>query len=216
MMMNRTCGFSWRNGMQWILVTALFLSLGSSVGCLGRSPGVEHFVLGSAAGDSAATATESTATLSDLAIVVGPVRLPPYLDRPQLARLESGGEIELDEFTRWLGGFEDNFLRALALDVASRTGSIKVTNHPSKAPFPADVHVKLHIDDLVSVDGSALRVRIRWALVRAGAEAPATLFSMDSSIPLASSSNRSIVVAYDAAVTELGRRIVAALAADEG
>jgi len=211
MMMNRTCGFWGRRAMQSILIAALFLSVGSSVGCLGRSPGVEHFVLGSAAGESVATAE----TRSDLAIVVGPVRLPPYLDRPQLARLESGGEIELDEFTRWLGGFEDNFLRALALDVASRTGSIKVTTHPSKAPFPADVHIKLHIDDLVSVDGAALRVRIRWALVRAGAESPATLFSMESSIPLTSSSNRSIVVAYDAAVTELGRRIVAALDAGE-
>ena len=212
MMMKRTCGVSGRNGMQSILIATFLLSLVSGMGCLGRSPAVEHFVLGSAAGNSAASAAE----LSDLAIVIGPVRLPPYLDRPQMARLATGGEIELDEFSRWLGGFEDNFLRALALDVAARSGSIKVTTNPSKAPFPTDVHVKLHVDDLVSVDGSALRVRIRWALVRSGAESPARLFSMESSIPLASSSSQSIVAAYDAAIAEIGRRIVAALSEGEG
>ena len=45
---------------------------------------------------------EQARRLADVAVLVGPVRLPSYLERAQMARLESGGEIELDEFNRWL------------------------------------------------------------------------------------------------------------------
>ena len=207
MMASRMQGLSWRTGMRSLLLLVLLSTVMSSVACLGRSPNVEHYVLGSSASSSAATASG----LAELAIVIGPVRLPAYLDRPQVARLETGGEIELDEFSRWLGGFEENFLRALALDVAARTDSIRVTTHPSKAPFPADVRVRLHVDDLVTENGSSLRVRIRWALIRSGVDGPPTLAMMETSIPLTSSSSSAIVAAYDKAIEELGRRIVARL-----
>ena len=183
------------------------LILAMSFGCLGRSPVSEHFVLGSGASPTA----QSGGDLSNLAIVIGPVRLPSYLDRPQLARLEAGGEIELDQFARWLGGFEDNFLRALSLDVAGRTDSIRVTTHPSKFPFPADVRVRLHVDDLVAVGGEALRVRIRWAMIRPGSEEAPDVFLMEESVPLASDSNLALVAAYDAVLSELGARITKAL-----
>ena len=78
-----------------------------SAGCLGRSPAADHFVLGS----NGLLSLDRRAP--DLAVLIGPVRLPAYLDRPQMARLHSGGEVELDEYARWLGGFETNFLRAV-------------------------------------------------------------------------------------------------------
>lgn len=215
MPMKQTTPTIWiRRGQLWhkaVLGMGL-LVLATSFGCLGRSPVAEHFVLGMGAVPGAQSpATGVEAGLSDLAIVIGPVRLPGYLDRPQLARLEAGGAVELDEFSRWLGGFEDNFLRAISLDVARRTDSIRVTTYPSKAPFPADVRVKLHVDDLIAEGRSSLRVRIRWAIVRAGSDEAPELFLMEESVPLAGKSNLELVAAYDAVLSELGARITAAL-----
>ena len=189
-----------------MLVFVVALTAASSVGCIGRSPAVEHFILGSGAVPDASLDSGSA-----VSILIGPVRLPAYLDRPQHARLRASGQVELDEFTRWLGGFEKNFLRGLELEVARQTGSARVSTHPAKAPFPFDVKVRLHIDDLVVVDGQTLRVRIRWAMVRTGSETPAELYAMDESIALASDSNEAVVAAHDAVLADLAGRIVAAI-----
>ena len=149
----------------------------------------------------------------ELSMLIGPVRLPAYLDRPQFARIEGRGGVELDEFARWLGGFEENFLRALSLDLAQRTGSIRITTHPSKAPFPFDAHLRLHIDDLV-VDGDALRVRIRFALIRSAEGAAPVLDVVETRIPLAGTSNTDIVAAHDTAIAALAERVIAALEAN--
>ncbi len=173
-------------------------------GCLGRSPGVEHFVLA-----SQGPAKIGDAGLSAPAVLVGPVRLPAYLDRPQVARLGAGGSISLDEYTRWLGGFEENFLRAISFEVARQTNSSRVVAHPSKAPFEFDARVRLHVDDLVVVEGRTLRVRIRWVIAVAGAEDGLHVFEEDR--PLADASNASIVAAHDAALAALAGEIAEAV-----
>lgn len=174
-------------------------------GCLGRSPNPEHFVLASdVQGEIGAAAPEA-------ALLIGPVRLPAYLDRPQIARLARPGEVGLDEFGRWLGGFEENFLRAVSLQVARKTGSIRVSTHPSKAPFPFDAQVRLHVDDMIVVEGSRLRVRIRFALVPKATGGTPILQVFEESFPLAGRSNLAVVAAHDAALEALSRRVVDAL-----
>ena len=130
-----------------------------STGCLGRSPQVRYFMLGTGAVEAA------EAGAPDVSVLVGPVRLPAYLARPEFARLAKDGEIELDASDRWLGSFEESFLRATSLGVAKRLGSGEVVTHPSKAPFPIEYTVRLHVDDLIVEAGGEMRVRIRWALV---------------------------------------------------
>ena len=123
-------------------------------GCLGRSPAVRHFVLG---------VSHSSVAMSrapDVAVLVGPVRLPAYLERPQIARLASGGEVALDEFSRWLGGFEENFVRAVSLGLARELGSDRVVESPSRAPFPIDYQIRFHVDEMILERGKTLRVRV--------------------------------------------------------
>jgi uncharacterized lipoprotein YmbA len=181
-----------------VLVIAL-LGLGS--GCLSRSPDVRHFVLGTT------HSTDTSARAPEMALLIGPVRLPAYLERPQIATLEDGGEVELDEFNRWLGGFEENFLRALSLGLAQELGSDRVVAGRSKAPFEIDYQVRLHIDDMIVVEGSGLRVRVRWGLISLKTEAAPQLFVMDELVALAGSSQKDLVRAHEAAVMELVRRI---------
>ena len=186
------------------LLTAVSISGG---GCLGRSPGVRHFMLGT---------LESTSTLAragDMAVLVGPVRLPAYLDRSQIAMLEGGGEISLNEFNRWLGGFEENFLRALSLGLARELGSTKIVVAPSKAPFEIGYQIRLHVDDLIFEDDGGLRVRVRWALIPIAEEGAPGLFVMDEFIPVDANSVESVVAAHEDALTDLVRRIADTLIA---
>lgn len=170
------------------------------MGCLGRSPGVDHYMLGTSEGPSGAAGSSTV----DVALLVGPVRLPAYLERPQIARLEPRGEIELDEFSRWLGGFEENLLRSLSLGLARELGSIRVVSYPSKPPFALDYHVRLHVDDLVLVaQQGVLRTRIRWALASDDASEAAGLFLFEESRPVVDGSMQGLVETHAAALDEL-------------
>ena len=179
-------------------------------GCLGRSPEVERYMLGAPAAASPSRSADSSA--SGVAILVGPVVLPAYLERSQLARLEDGGEIELDEFSRWLGGFEKNFLRGISLGLARELDSVKVVPSPSSAPFPLDYRIRLHVDDLVFVaPRNVLRVRIRWALIAEESESPARLFLLETEIPVEAGGNAGLVRAHEAAIARLVSEIAQAV-----
>lgn len=203
-----------RRAGAWLAV-ALVGGLGMA--CLGRSPEVEHYMLGT--GSPASSRASSPASVARgavaPAVLVGPVRLPAYLERPQLARLESGGGIELDEFHRWLGGFEQNFLRSLALGLARRLDSVKIVAHPSKAPFPIEHRVRLHVDDLIATPAGTLRVRIRWALIdeaRGGDASPPPLLALfERELPIEGDSAVALVAAHDRAVEALVEDVAAAL-----
>lgn len=192
--------------------SAALLVMAASIfcqGCLGRSPEVRHFILGTSAPASAVARSSQTAVL------IGPVRLPAYLDRSQIATLEGSSEVGLDEFNRWLGGFGDNLLRALSLGLARELGSTRVVASPSKAPFAIDYQVRLHVDDLILETGVGLRVRVRWALVPLREQAALGFFLLDEIIPVDGNSIEDIVRAHEVALTELVRRIANELEARE-
>jgi len=172
------------------------------VGCLGRSPDVRHFVLGES--DSPVTVERA----SKVTVLVGPVRLPAYLERSQIVTLGEDGEIFLDEFNRWLGGFEENLVRAISLGLARELGSDGVVAAPSEAPFPFDYQVRLHVDDLILETTGVLRIRVRWALSSKSGDAAPALFVMDERLPSADGTSAAATVrAHDAALRELVRRI---------
>jgi uncharacterized lipoprotein YmbA len=188
-----------------MLRTGLGLMFGLLLsGCLGRSPTVEHFMLGKIDGPPQVSSSDEPG----LAVLVGPVKLPAYLERPQIARLEENGEVELEEFSRWLGGFEENFLRSTSLGLARKLDSIKVVVPPSSPPFSLDYRVRFHVDDFVFVtDRDVLRARIRWALISEGKESAPQLFLMEVSQPVEDGSSASLVEAHEVVIAELVSRI---------
>jgi uncharacterized lipoprotein YmbA len=197
----------------YTVLALVFVAALASTGCLGRSPQVHFFMLGTGAVEPAEVGAP------DVSVLVGPVRLPAYLARPELARLANDGEIELDARNRWLGSFSESFLRATSLGVAKRLGSSQVVTHPSTAPFPIEYTVRLHIDDLIALAGGEMRVRIRWALVGPAGrgtdplDGPPTtrLFTFEERRTGVGASPEALVRAHEAVLAELATRIAAAI-----
>ncbi|MBY0398765.1 ABC-type transport auxiliary lipoprotein family protein [Myxococcota bacterium] len=213
-------GMAMRTRKRSALVVLAALAASITTGCLGRSPEVHHYMLGTLAGADAPAPLEPG--LPEVSILVGPVRLPAYLDRSELARLSPSGEVELDAQHRWLGSFESNCLRAISLGLARRLGSTRVVTHPSKAPFPIEYSVRLHIDDLVVESGGAMRVRIRWALIGPAGRGtgplegpPARLFSFEQRRDGVGASPQDRVRAHEAVLDELAGRIASEIVAAE-
>lgn len=193
--------------MGLILLAALLLGLG----CLGRSPSVRLFTLGTL------SPLEAESRAPNLAVLIGPVRLPAYLERPQIARLKRFGEIQLDEFNRWVGGFEKNLIRAVETGVRNQLGSDRVVGYPSGAPFPFDRQVRIHVDEMIVDSENNLRARIRWAVLMPGEESAAgrgMTSLLDESLPVRDRSVEALVEAHDAILSKMAQRIADQLAPD--
>jgi uncharacterized lipoprotein YmbA len=189
-----------RTALLLLLVTTV-AAAGVSSGCLGRSPEPRLFTLGS-------TPRPAGAPLdSEIAVLVGPVRFPRYLERPQRVRRLEGGELDLDEFNRWAGGFEQNVVRALALDVADRLRSDRVVAHPSDPPFDLAYRVRIHFDELVLGPDDVLRMRARWSIRSGRSDDPPRIGRSDLDRPVDGSSMQALVAAHDDAIAALGEAL---------
>ena len=55
----------------------------------------------------------------NLIIVIGPVQVPDYLNRPQIVTRAGKNELKFSEFDRWAGSLEWNTTRVLVEDISS-------------------------------------------------------------------------------------------------
>jgi uncharacterized lipoprotein YmbA len=53
-------------------------------------------------------------------VAVGPVRIPDYLDRPQIVTRSGQNEFRLAEFDRWAGSIENDIVRVLTEDISAQ------------------------------------------------------------------------------------------------
>ncbi len=118
-----------------MLGLALLLG-GCSIG--GKSKPANFYVLTGLPEDTQPIAQAGNATVG-----IGQVKIPNFLDRPQIVTLVAANQIALSEFDRWGESFQAGVTRVLREDVAIYLGSNEVAAFPWLQPFPKDfvVHV---------------------------------------------------------------------------
>jgi uncharacterized lipoprotein YmbA len=80
------------------------------------TPPARFYVLSALPGGEAASPV--AAAERGLAIGIGPVTFPKYLDRPQIVTSTSPYALNMAEFDRWAEPLESNFVRVLAENLA--------------------------------------------------------------------------------------------------
>ncbi len=179
-----------------------------SAGCLGTSPGVALYTM---SGVSAAPITSETAKL---ALGVGPIRVPRYLDRPELVTRPGGStsRLEVDDFSRWAGGFSSNVLSALGENLGARLGTQRVVVYPGEAAFPLDYRVAVDFLAFEGVGGDALVLRANWVIRAPGSEAGP--WSGQSAIrsAIANAGREGLVAAHNEALDRLADAIASRIA----
>jgi uncharacterized protein len=98
------------------------------------------------------------------AIVVGPVRLPSHLERPQIATRTGKNELHLAEFDRWAEPLEENLARVVAEGLSSLVGSGNVAVFPWRGGT-ADYQVTVDVTRFEgTLDGTAT-IGGRWTVL---------------------------------------------------
>ena len=104
---------------------------------------VSKFYLLTPTADSAAqtaAAPSAPSTTGEFTIGLGPIKLPPYLDRPEIVTRAAPNRLELSKEDRWGESIQNGFTRALERNLAAQTGAAIVV-----FPWYSTVHIDMQV-----------------------------------------------------------------------
>ena len=102
------------------------------------------------------------ATLPQVAIGIGPIRLPEYLDRRNIIVRNSRNEFELAEISQWAEPMADTFARVLADNLSVLPGH--PSNHPVpwRSSMPIDYQLTIQVAQFDGMLGEQAFLRAHW------------------------------------------------------
>jgi hypothetical protein len=146
-----------------VIYWALVLVLG---GCSPFGTGTRHqtenYVLNSLFSEE--TPPQPVADLSDIGILVGPIRMAMYLDRSDVLIRNSRNEVEIAEFASWAGPLRENFSRVLAENLSLWLNTKKVAIFPGTKLRLFDYSIHMNVTRFDGRPGDKTHLRARWAI----------------------------------------------------
>jgi uncharacterized protein len=143
-----------------ILILAVLSAGGCSLLTPGPQPKTRFYMLSSPA--SSGRAVQPLATLPDVALGIGPIRLPEYLDRRNIIVRNSGNELELAEDSQWAEPMGDTVSRVLADNLSVLLGTHRITQFPWRSSMPVDYQLTIQVAQFDGVPGEQVVLRAQW------------------------------------------------------
>lgn len=193
----------WRSGIA-ALLTMLLLA-----GCA-HSPNVDFYVLSADArpqGD-----TGAAANCGSQAISVGPVSWPRYLDQPRIVTRTGSSRMHMDEFNRWGGSLEDDFVRTVIKNISGLLRSELVVNYRRSEHFAPVYRVEISVHQFDGQLGGDVTLDVKWSIIAESSGELAMVKTSTIQKGAAGSDYAALVNASSMAVAQLSDEIAAQLA----
>lgn len=173
-------------------------------GCFGGGPAPSFYTLSEASGPAAG---EPIAALPELGLVVGPVEIPRYLDRPEIVSRDGANELVVADAHRWGGSLRNDILRVVADDLGRLLGTPRIAIYPNEPRFPATFRILLDIREFGGVSGQGVVLRVRWTIARVSDGSAAFVADSRFEQSVASASMADQVAAQSAVLGTLIRQV---------
>ena len=148
-----------RLSMLVLLIAGICLS-----GCLATTaPGTRFYVL------SAVDADENLPLPGGLnrplSVQILSLRLPQYLERPQIVTRTGGHRLVLGEFDQWGGNLKKNMIRVMAENLSRLLATAHVAMPPFRPPAPADFRLAVEVIRFEKGADGRVRLSAQWHLL---------------------------------------------------
>ncbi len=160
------------------------------------------------------TSVSDVTPYHSLVIAIGPVRIPDYLDRPQIVTRSGKNELKLSEFDRWAGSLERDVHRVLVEDISNlmptdRFSVVRWTPY-LESQVPASYRVEVFVDRFEGTLGDSVLLKAQWGVF---AKDRSLLMKRESRISeqMNGSSYDALVAAMSSALERLSRDISAGI-----
>jgi len=129
----------------------------------GTSQSSRNYVLSSLYSEE--TRPQPVADLSEIGILVGPIRMAMYLDRSDVVIRNSQNEVEIADFSSWAGPLPENFSRVLAENLSLLLNTKKVAIFPGTKLLFYDYNVSMNLTRFDGRPGDKSHLRARWVIL---------------------------------------------------
>lgn len=189
------------NGLAAMLCATVLLAA-----CAG-SPAVRHYLIAPLAGTGPTVALPAGKVFG-----LGPVTVPDYLARPQMALRTSASRIEYRDGHRWAEPFAENVRRVLKQNLAATLPGTMLRTYPWPRSEAVDYQLRLEITRFDADAGGNVTLEGTWSLLDGkGTElVPGRAIAITASATDASAD--AIAVAHGAALSQLAGEVAGTLA----
>ena len=185
-----------------ILLALLLLS-----GCFGSSPATRFYLLSPIPEEG----QRPLVPARSLAIGVGPVRFPDYLDRPEIATGSNPNQLKLNEFHLWAEPLKNNFERVLGENLALLIPTDSVASFPWDRSTHIDYQVKLDVIRFLVDEHDNAALIARWRIVDWKERKTVTLRKSDIQVPVGGTGYEAIAAAQSRTLARLSEEIAGAI-----
>ena len=134
------------------------------IGCLGTSKPINYYVMTPI--EDGGPEAETPQGDGGLAIGVGPVKMPLYLDRQQIITRNTPNQIETAEFHQWAEPLKNNIVRVLTENLSILLDSQHVLMYPYSKQARVEFQVPIMVMQFDAHPGRDIRLKARWAIIR--------------------------------------------------
>jgi len=99
-----------------------------------------------------------------LVIGLGPVTLPPYLQRPEMVSRVAPNQLWFDEYNRWSEPLKDNFTYVLAADLDSELNLERIVRYPWYSTTEMDYVVVVAVENFEVQPSGDVALKARWGI----------------------------------------------------
>ena len=188
----------------WAIAGLLML-----VGC-GTTPPTEFYTLSPLSTPLPQTA-QASVSLSDIAIGVGPITIPEFLDRPQIVTRTSANRLDVDEFHRWGGSLQEDFARILVENLSRLLATNRVSAYPSSEPLDLRYRFVIDVQQFDGRLGEGVTLNAVWTLLDERTGKPLRIQRFEYSAPVASPDYEALTAAHSTALAALSRELADAM-----
>ena len=148
-----------------LLAVALALLLG---GCITPGPTTRFYSLTPVTGTppDSPRAIEKLTTAKPRFVVIRDVRLPLYLDRPQIVTRSAGNSLEWSEIDQWGGVLRDDLARTLATNLGRLLEGDRVVAAPYPVSNPPDCRIEVEIRSFERLPAGQVELLAQWWITR--------------------------------------------------
>jgi uncharacterized lipoprotein YmbA len=150
-----------------IAVVAM-LSAGLQLGgCVSPGPATRFYLLTPATGSTPSQQIKPIdRAAKSLTVVVKDVRLPMYLDRPQIVTRDAGNRLEFSEIEQWGGHLREDLARVLVINLGRVMEGDRVVAAPYNPSVPPDYRVEVDILGFERQPGGRVALSAQWSVTR--------------------------------------------------
>lgn len=144
-----------------VIRKSIFLLIPLLQGCIGGSTqDMNFYLLEPIGGDRQAIG--ATTSQAKVTLALKPVRIPAYIDRPQIVTATGEHRYELDEFNRWAEHLDQNLTRVLQTNLMQLAPVTVLLANSTAQARTATIQVQVLISEFHIDPNSTARLTAQW------------------------------------------------------